>query len=275
VNPVSFEFFPPQTAEGLQKLLAARADLAPCAPEYFSVTYGAGGSTRERSQGAVMAIQATGSEVAPHISCMGSTRDTVREVLQGYQDAGIRRLVALRGDLPSGVVESGHFRYAADLVAFIRQVFGDSFSIAVAAYPEVHPQARSARDDLAHFKSKVEAGADGAITQYFYNPDAYFHFVEDCRAAGIRVPVVPGIMPIVRYFQLARFSDNCGAEIPRWIRKKLEQFGDDTDSVKAFGTEVVSELCSTLLARGAPGLHFYTMNQAAPTLSILKGMGLA
>ena len=273
MNPVSFEFFPPQTAEGLQKLLAARADLAPCAPEYFSVTYGAGGSTRERSQGAVMAIKATGAEVAPHISCMGSTRDTVREVLQGYQDAGIRRLVALRGDLPSGVVESGHFRYAADLVAFIRQEFGDSFSIAVAAYPEVHPQARSAREDLAHFKSKVEAGADGAITQYFYNPDAYFHFVEDCRAAGIRVPVVPGIMPIVRYFQLARFSDNCGAEIPRWIRKKLEQFGDDTDSVKAFGTEVVSELCSTLLARGAPGLHFYTMNQAAPTLSILKGMG--
>jgi methylenetetrahydrofolate reductase (NADPH) len=258
----------------LQKLLAAQQQLARCAPEYFSVTYGAGGSTRERTHGAVMAIKRAGSEVAPHISCVGSTRETVREILQQYQQAGIRRVVALRGDQPSGAMDSGHFRYAADLVAFIRQTFANSFRIEVAAYPEVHPQARSSQDDLENFKRKVEAGADAAITQYFYNPDAYFHFVEDCRALGVQVPIVPGIMPIVRFFQLARFSDNCGAEIPRWMRKKFEQFGDDTDSVKAFGLDVVCELCATLLRRGAPGLHFYTMNQAAPSMSILQRIGL-
>lgn len=271
----SFEFFPPQSVEGLQKLLLARQQLAMCAPEYFSVTYGAGGSTRERTQGAVMAIKDAGSEVAPHLSCVGTSRETVREILDLYRDRGIHRVVVLRGDLPSGVVEGGHFRYAADLVAFIRETYGEVFRIEVAAYPEVHPQARSAREDLLNFKRKIEAGADAAITQYFYNADAYFHFVADCRAAGIGVPIVPGVMPIVRFFQLARFSDNCGAEIPRWIRKKLEQFGDDSDSVKAFGLDVVSELCAALIQGGVPSLHFYTMNQAAPTIAILQRLNLA
>jgi methylenetetrahydrofolate reductase (NADPH) len=205
---------------------------------------------------------------------VGTTRETAREILQHYREAGIRRVVVLRGDQPSGAIDSGHFRYAADLVAFVRETFVDAFRIEVAAYPEVHPQARSASDDFHNFKRKVEAGAHAAITQYFYNADAYFHFVDDCRAAGIDIPIVPGVMPIVRYFQLARFSDNCGAEIPRWMRKRLEQFGDDTDSVKAFGLDTVSELCATLLQRGAPGLHFYTMNQASASMEILRRIGL-
>jgi methylenetetrahydrofolate reductase (NADPH) len=271
----SFEFFPPKTAEGAAKLRAAREQLAAVKPAFFSVTFGAGGSTREGTLATVLEIHAEGHPVAPHISCIGSTRASVRELLLRYRHTGIRRLVALRGDLPSGAAGgAGDFRYANELVEFIRAETGDWFHIEVAAYPEYHPQARSPADDLANFVRKVRAGANSAITQYFYNSDAYFRFVDDVAALGCTVPIVPGIMPITNYAQLARFSDACGAEIPRWIRKRLESFGDDRESIRAFGLDVVSDLCEQLLAVDAPGLHFYTMNQAEPTLAIWQRLGL-
>ena len=274
-SPISIEFFPPQTAEGAEKLRAVRQKLAALEPEFFSVTYGAGGTTQERTFETVFEIQREGHQAAPHLSCIGSTREQIREILQRYQAAGIRRIVALRGDLPSGVGFAGELRYANELVEFIRAETGDHFQIEVAAYPEYHPQAKSPRDDLLAFKRKVDAGADSAITQYFYNLDAYLHFRDECEALGITIPIVPGIMPIVSFSKLARFSDACGAEIPRWMRRKFEAYGDDTDSIKAFGLDVVSELCAKLLAAGAPGLHFYSMNQAAPTIALCERLGLA
>ena len=270
----SFEFFPPNTAEGREKLRATTAELARLKPKFFSVTYGAGGSTRDRTLETVLEIQASGSAAAPHISCIASTRESVREMLTRYRDSGIRHLVALRGDLPSGLATAGEFRYANELVEFIRKEFGSLFFIEVAAYPEYHPQARSALDDMQNFKRKVDAGADSAITQYFFNADSYFHFVDACRAQGISIPIVPGIMPINRFSQLARFSDTCGAEIPRWIRRKLEAFGDDSESIRAFGLDVVTELCERLLRQEAPGLHFYTLNQAPTTVEIWRRLGL-
>ncbi len=271
---LSFELFPPQTPEGVEKLRATVADLARLGPEFFSVTYGAGGSTRERTLGVVDDLAGLRYDVAPHMSCVGATRASVRELLERYRGQGIRRLVALRGDLPSGMVEVGEFRYANDLVGFVRAETGDWFHIEVAAYPEVHPQARSAEDDLRNFVRKVKAGASAAITQYFFNPDAYWRFVGEVRAQGVDVPIVPGIMPITRYTQLARFSDACGAEIPRWIRRRLEGFGDDTASVRAFGLDVVAKLCEKLLADGAPGLHFYTLNQSGPVTALWHRLGL-
>ena len=270
----SFEFFPPNTPEGQEKLRVTTLQLAQLKPKFFSVTYGAGGSTRERTLGTVLDIRAMGHAAAPHISCIASTRAGIREWLQRYRDHDIKHLVALRGDLPSGLAAAGEFQYANELVEFIRKEFGDAFSIEVAAYPEYHPQARNAQDDLRNFKRKVDAGANSAITQYFYNADAYFHFVDACEAMGLAIPIVPGIMPIGRFSQLARFSDACGAEIPRWIRKKLEGYGDDTASVRAFGLDVVTELCDNLLRAGAPGLHFYTLNQAGPTSTIWQRLGL-
>jgi len=270
----SFEFFPPKTDEGKVKLGAVRAELARLNPAYFSVTFGAGGSTQAGTLDAVLEIQAAGNQAAPHLSCIGTDRAFIRELLQTYRSHDIRRIVALRGDMPSGTRGVGDFRYANELVAFIREETGDWFHIEVAAYPEFHPQAANARADLENFARKVQAGANAAITQYFYNPDAYFRFVEDTRALGVEVPVVPGIMPITNYSQLARFSDACGAEIPRWIRKRLESFGDDRDAIVAFGEEVVTQLCEKLLAGGAPGLHFYTMNRAEPTLALWRNLGL-
>ena len=270
----SFEFFPPQTPEGMEKLRATRKQLAQLQPKFFSVTFGAGGSTRDRTLETVLEIQAEGHAAAPHLSCIGSTCDNIRAMLQTYRDSGIRHIVALRGDLPSGMAQAGEFRFANELVAFIRKEFGDAFHIEVAAYPEYHPQARSAQEDLQNFKRKVEAGADSAITQYFYNADAYFSFVESCEAAGISIPIVPGIMPINKFAQLARFSDACGAEIPRWIRKKLEGYGDDSASIRAFGLDVVTDLCDRLLKAGAPGLHFYTLNSAGLTSTIWQRLGL-
>jgi len=270
----SFELFPPQTAEGLEKLRVTRQQLAQLKPAYFSVTFGAGGTTRERTLGVALEIKNEGYEVAPHLSCVASTRQSIRDILDCYRQAGIGRLVALRGDLPSGMAEAGEFRYAAELVAFIRQEFGDAFHIEVACYPEYHPQARSAQHDLDNFKRKVDAGADSAITQYFYNADAYFAFVDECEAAGISLPIVPGIMPIGRFSQLARFSDACGAEIPRWVRRKLESFGDDIASIRSFGLDVTTTLCDRLLQGGAPGLHFYTLNQAGLTSTIWQRLGL-
>lgn len=270
----SFEFFPPQTAEGIEKLAATRKQLAALNPDFFSVTFGAGGSTRDRTLESVQQIKAEGYNAAPHLSCIGSTRENIRAILDTYKNLGIDRIVALRGDLPSGMAGVGEFQYANELVSFIRAQTGNYFHIEVAAYPEFHPQAKSPRDDLLNFKRKTEAGADAAITQYFYNADSYFHFVDACRKQGITIPIVPGIMPIVKFSQLARFSDACGAEIPRWIRRTMESYGDDTESVQAFGLDVVTELCERLLAGGAPGLHFYTLNQAAPTLAIWKRLGL-
>ncbi len=270
----SFEFFPPKTPEGIEKLRATRKQLAQLNPKFFSVTFGAGGSTRDRTLETVREIQADGSEAAPHLSCIGSTHDNIREILNEYKSQGIRHLVALRGDLPSGTMDAGEFNYANELVEFIRRETDDWFEIEVAAYPETHPQARSYQEDLAHFKLKVDAGANAAITQYFFNADAYFKFVEDAQAAGVTIPIVPGIMPIGNYVQLARFSDACGAEIPRWLRKKLETYGDDLTSIRAFGLDVITDLCSRLLEGGAPGLHFYTMNQAGPTTTIWHRLGL-
>lgn len=271
---LSFEFFPPATPQGVASLAAARAQLAQLGPKFFSVTYGAGGSTRDRTLATVLDIQASGQRAAPHISCIGSTRESVRATLATYREHGIGHLVALRGDLPSGSAGVGEFRYASELVEFIRVATGDWFHVDVACYPEYHPQARSPRDDLLHFKRKVDAGADSAITQYFFNADSYFHFVEDAEALGIGVPIVPGIMPIASFSKLARFSDACGAEIPRWIRNKLAGFGDDTASIRAFGLDVVTELCDNLLEHGAPGLHFYTLNQASLTSIIWQRLGL-
>jgi methylenetetrahydrofolate reductase (NADPH) len=270
----SFEFFPPNTDEGAEKLAQTAAQLAQLKPKFFSVTYGAGGSTQARTLKAVLDLRAAGYAAAPHISCIGSTQAGLRATLQQYKDNGIKHLVALRGDLPSGTAAAGEFHYANELVVFIRKEFGDHFHIEIAAYPEYHPQAKSARDDLANFKRKVDAGADSAITQYFYNADAYYHFIDQCEAMKIAIPIVPGIMPIGRFSQLARFSDACGAEIPRWMRKKFEGYGDDTASIRAFGLDVVTQLCDDLLSNGAPGLHFYTLNQAGLTTTIWQRLGL-
>ena len=270
----SFEFFPPKTAEGAAKLRDTVKQLAQFNPAFFSVTFGAGGSTQEGTLSAVLDIRAAGHAAAPHISCIGSTRENIRDVIHRYRDEGIRHTVALRGDLPSGMAVAGEFRYATDLVRFIREETGEHFHIEVAAYPEYHPQARRAQEDLQHFVAKVEAGANAAMTQYFYNPDAYFHFVDQVEEMGISIPIVPGIMPIGSFSQLARFSDACGAEIPRWIRRKMEGYGDDTASIRAFGLDVVTDLCVKLLEGGAPGLHFYTLNQAGLSSTIWQRLGL-
>ncbi len=270
----SFEFFPPKTPEGAAKLRETVKQLAQLRPAFFSVTFGAGGSTQEGTLSTVLDIRAAGHHAAPHISCIGSTRESIRKTIHAYKDAGIRHTVALRGDLPSGMAVAGEFRHARDLVAFIREETGDHFHVEVAAYPEYHPQARSAQDDLKNFKAKVEAGANSAITQYFYNPDAYFHFLDQVRAMGVAIPVVPGIMPIASFSQLARFSDACGAEIPRWIRRKMEGFGDDSASIRAFGLDVVTDVAARLLEGGAPGLHFYTLNQAGLSSTIWQRLGI-
>lgn len=267
---LSVEFFPPQTAEGAAKLKVERAKLAELKPAFFSVTYGAGGSTQARTFATVKEIAEEGHQAAPHLSCVGSTRAGIREILEHFKAEGIRRIVTLRGDLPSGMADAGELRYANELVEFIRAETGDWFTLEVAAYPEWHPQAKSPREDVQNFVRKVKAGADGAITQYFYNADAYFHFVDEARRHGVDIPIVPGIMPILGFSRLARFSDACGADIPRWMRRKFESYGDDTDSIRAFGLDVVTELCEKLLAGGAPGLHFYSMNQAALTVEIWK-----
>jgi len=271
---LSIEFFPPQTPEGVDNLRLVRKELAVLNPEFFSITFGAGGTTRERTFAIAKEIAAEGYAAAPHLSCVGSTRENIREILHDYKNAGIRRIVALRGDLPSGMAEIGEFRYANELVEFIRQETGDHFHLEVGAYPEWHPQARTPQDDLAAFARKVKAGADSAITQYFFNADAYFHFVDEVRALGVDIPIIPGIMPIVSFSKLARFSDACGAELPRWMRRKFESFGDDTEAVRAFGLDLVTELCDRLLKGGAPGLHFYSMNQSPLTLEICARLGL-
>ena len=270
----SLEFFPPRTPEAVERLRAARAEFAALKPAFCSVTFGAGGSTREGTLATVLEFRADGFESVPHVSCIGGTRESIREVLGQYRAHGIRHLVALRGDLPSGAGEAGEFRYASELVAFIRAETGDWFHIDVAAYPEYHPQAGTPHDDLTAFRRKVDAGANSAITQYFYNGDAYWHFVDMARAAGITVPIVPGIMPIGSVAKLSRFSDACGAEIPRWIRRKLEGYADDAASIRAFGLDVVTDLCARLLERGAPGLHFYTLNLAPLTTAIWRRLGL-
>lgn len=270
----SFEFFPPKTADAADKLREVRNQLAQLNPRFFSVTFGAGGSTRDRTLETVIEIQKAGLQAAPHLSCIAATRADLRELLRAYQHHGIRHIVALRGDLPEGDIKPGELPYARDLVEFIRAETGDHFHIEVAAYPEFHPDARDATHDLQNFKRKVEVGADSAMTQYFYTADAYYRFVDSCEKMGVTLPIVPGIMPITNYTQLARFSDRCGAELPRWLRKRLEAFGDDAASLRAFGLDVVSGLCRELLAAGAPGLHFYTMNQAAPTIAIWNNLGL-
>ncbi len=272
--PVSLEFFPPKTPEGAEKLRIARQQLYALQPEFCSVTFGAGGSTQEGTFNTVRDILAEGVSAASHFSCVGATKETVRAQLATLKAMGVKRLVALRGDLPSGYGAGGEFQYASDLVAFIRAETGNDFHIEVAAYPEVHPQAKSPASDLQAFATKVKAGADSAITQYFYNADAYFRFQDEVDALGITVPVVPGIMPITSSTQLMRFSDACGAEIPRWIRLRLQSFGDDTASIKAFGLDVVTDLCEQLRAGGAPAIHFYTMNQSAPTLALCERLGL-
>ncbi|POZ53863.1 methylenetetrahydrofolate reductase [NAD(P)H] [Methylovulum psychrotolerans] len=268
----SFEFYPPKTHEGTASLQLVQSQLAERQPDFFSVTFGAGGSTRDKTFDTVVDIQTKGIAAAPHLSCVASTKHSIRTILQDYQDNGISKIVALRGDLPSGMMSAGEFRYANELVGFIREETGDHFQIHVAAYPEVHPQALNATEDFKNFKRKVEAGANAAITQYFYNAEAYFYFIDNCAKHGIDIPIVPGIMPISQYTQLFRFSEMCGADIPRWMRKKLESYGDDRASVQAFGLELVTELCQRLLDNGAPGLHFYTMNQSALTLAILDGL---
>ncbi len=271
---LSFEFFPPKTPEGMEKLRATQQQLAQLNPEFFSVTFGAGGSTRDRTLETVLEIQSSGYNAAPHLSCIGSTKENIRAILGEYKNHGIRHIVALRGDLPSGTACAGEFRYANELVEFIRDETGNWFNIEVAAYPEIHPQAVSAQADLLNFKRKVEAGADAAITQYFFNADAYFNFVDDARAQGITIPIVPGIMPISNFTQLARFSEACGAEIPRWLRLKMQGYGDDVNSIRSFGLDVVTELCAKLLRHGAPGLHFYTLNQAGLVTTIWQRLGL-
>ncbi len=273
---LSFEFFPPRSPEAVARLVTTRSKLAALGPEFFSVTFGAGGSTRSQTLETVLELrEATGVESAPHISCIGFPLAEIRAVLERYREAGIRRLVALRGDMPSGTTGFGELRYANELVAFIRAEFGDTFRIEVAAYPEVHPQAPGAGADLDNFRRKVEAGADGAITQYFYNADAYFRFVEAAEAAGVRVPIVPGVMPVTNYSNLKRFSDMCGAEIPRWILKRLQDFGDDRASIQAFGIDITTRLCERLVSEGAPGLHFYTMNQFEAAVAVCANLDLA
>ena len=270
----SFEFYPPKSEEGAASLQIVHDKLAKLNPDFFSVTFGAGGSTRDKTFDAVIAIQAKGIPAAPHLSCVASTKENIRAILKSYQAHGISKIVALRGDLPSGMMSAGEFRYANELVEFIRKETEDYFQIHVAAYPEMHPQAANSNEDFKNFKRKVDAGADAAITQYFYNAEAYFYFVDACEKSGVDIPIIPGIMPITQYSQLFRFSDMCGADIPRWMRKRLECFGDDRASIQAFGLDVVSELCQRLLDNGAPGLHFYTMNQAAPTLAIWENLKL-
>ncbi|MGR9045653.1 MAG: methylenetetrahydrofolate reductase [NAD(P)H] [Gammaproteobacteria bacterium] len=271
---LSFEFYPPKTEAGAESLQKVHQRLAKLSPDFFSVTFGAGGSTRDKTYETVLKIQQQGIPAAPHLSCVASTRENIADILKSYRDNGVEKIVALRGDLPSGMMSVGEFRYANELVEFIRTETGDYFQIHVAAYPETHPQARNAAEDLKNFKRKVEAGANAAITQYFYNAESYFYFVDACEKQGLDIPIVPGIMPITNYSQLFRFSDMCGADIPRWLRKKLECFGDDRDQIIAFGLDVVTDLCQRLLDKGAPGLHFYTMNQADPTLAILKNLNI-
>jgi methylenetetrahydrofolate reductase (NADPH) len=273
--PVSFEFFPPNTPVGADKLRGVVADLATVRPEFFSVTYGAGGATRDKTLATVQSIAGLGHEAAPHLSCVGATRESIAEILATYRAQGIRRIVALRGDLPSGTAAaSGEFRYAADLVRLIRQLQGEDWHIEVAAYPEYHPQERYAARDLQHFADKMAAGADSAITQFFFNPDAYFHFVDAVRALGVEVPIVPGVMPILNYARIAQFAARDGIEIPRWVALKMEGFMDDAASVRAFGLDVVTRLCERLVAGGAPGIHFYTLNQSALPLEICRRLGL-
>jgi methylenetetrahydrofolate reductase (NADPH) len=271
--PISFEFFPPNTPVGAEKLKTVVQDLAAVKPEFFSVTYGAGGSTREKTLATVQDIAALGHEAAPHLSCVGSSAASISEILDTYRAQGIKRLVALRGDLPSGTAVAGEFRYASDLIEFIRKTQGSDWFIEVAAYPEYHPQQRYARKDLEHFAAKVKAGADSAITQFFFNPDAYFHFVDEVRKLGVTVPIVPGIMPIHNYAKIAQFAARDGIEIPRWVALKMEGFLDDAASVRAFGVEVVARLCERLIQGGAPGIHFYTLNQSRLSLDVIHSMG--
>jgi methylenetetrahydrofolate reductase (NADPH) len=271
--PLSIEFFPPNTPVGSEKLKTVVKDLSVLKPEFFSVTYGAGGSTREKTLATVRDIATAGHEAAPHLSCVGSTREGIAEILATYRAQGIRRLVALRGDLPSGTAVAGEFRYAAELIRFIRETQGRDWTIEVAAYPEYHPEQRYARRDLQHFADKVAAGADSAITQFFFNPDAYFHFVDEVRKLGVTAPIVPGIMPIHNYARVAQFAARDGIEIPRWVALKMEGFMDDAASIRAFGIEVVARLCERLIAGGAPGIHFYALNQSALTLEICKALG--
>ena len=270
----SFEFFPPKTDKGVEKLQKVREQLATRQPDFFSVTYGAGGSTRDRTISTVQEIKQAGYSVAPHLSFGGDDEEALLALISEYKNSGIDRIVALRGDLPSGMGPQAHLVYASELVAFIRKHTGNYFHLEVACYPESHPDSANADEDMHYFKKKVDAGASSAITQYFYNADAYFHYLDKTRKAGIDIPLYAGIMPITNYQNLQRFSAMCGAEIPRWIRKQLDSYGDDTESVKAFGLEVVTDLCETLLEGGAPGLHFYTMNQAEPTLTIWDNLGL-
>jgi methylenetetrahydrofolate reductase (NADPH) len=272
--PISFEFYPPKNDEQREQLDRTAARLKPHAPEYVSCTFGAGGSTLSYTSETVRALrQAHGFEAAPHVSCMGGSRNEIRELLQLYRALGCRRLVALRGDLPSGMARMGELRFASDLIAFIREQHGDWFHIEVGCYPETHPQAEDAFADLLHFKEKVDAGADGAITQYFYNADAYFRFVDDVRRMGVEIPIVPGIMPISNFTQLRRFSDACGAEIPRWIAKRMQAYGDDVDSIREFAAGLVAAMCDRLIDGGAPSLHFYTLNLSKPTLNVLRLLG--
>jgi methylenetetrahydrofolate reductase (NADPH) len=271
---ISFEFFPPQTEKGLENLDRAINDLTVFKPDFFSVTYGAGGSTQEKTFDVVDRIGKSGFNVAPHISCIGATRAEMKSLLDRYLSDGIRRFVTLRGDLPSGMAQTGEFKFASDLVSFIRSEAGSDIEVMVAAYPEYHPQARSPKEDLEHFRHKVSCGANRAITQYFFNADCYFHFVEQAQLVGVDVPIIPGVMPIDKFFQLARFSDSCGAEIPRWVRRKLEAYADDSASIQEFGLEVVTNLCDRLLNGGAPGLHFYTMNKSEKVQAILKNLGI-
>jgi len=271
---VSFEFFPPNTPVGVEKLKTVVQELGQLAPQYFSVTYGAGGSTRDKTLSAVMDIAGAGFDAAPHLSCVGSTRENIAEILATYRERGIRRVVALRGDLPSGTATAGEFRYASELVSFIRETQGQDWHIEVAAYPETHPQQRYAARDLQHFADKMRAGADGAITQFFFNADAYFHFVDEARRLGVTQPIVPGIMPFHNYGRIAQFAQRDGIEIPRWVQMKMEGFMDDAASIRAFGLDVVTRLCERLVAGGAPGLHFYTLNQSALALELCKRLGL-
>lgn len=270
---ISFEFFPPKTTTGVKHLHEAALSLTACDPDFYSVTFGAGGSTRDGTIDTAKLLQKTSIPTAPHLSCIASSREEICAMLETYKSLGVKRIVALRGDLPSGMVETGEFKYASDLVALIRHECGNYFHIEVAAYPEFHPQAKNIHDDVLNLKRKYEAGANSAITQYFYNSDAYFYYLDDCEKLGVNIPVVPGIMPITQFNKLMRFSDMCGAEIPRWVRKRLESYGDDLESIRKFGIEVVYHLCERLLLGGAPGLHFYTLNRAEASIQVLQMLG--
>lgn len=273
--PLSFEFFPPRSTDAVQRLTETQQNLAALKPEFFSVTFGAGGSTRTLTLETVLAArEQTNVDSAPHLSCIGFSKAEILDTLKRYQEAGISRVVALRGDMPSGTTGFGELRYANELVALIRHEFGDHFHIEVAAYPEVHPQSRGARDDLENFQRKVDAGADGAITQYFFNADAYFRFLDQTQALGITIPIVPGIMPVTNYTRLQRFSDMCGAEIPRWMSQRLQDFGDDSEAIQAFGLDVTTALCARLVEAGVPGLHFYTLNQHRASAAVCRALNL-